>query len=308
MSRRKRRIIGRAAYEDGGVQECTGTYRGDFPNPAFRFHLIRVRHDRPFPMHGHPYSELVVVLGGRSMHRTLSEDFPIGEGDVFVINPPMHHGFPDPERLRLCNLQFDPRWAFDGERDLGRMMGFHALFELEPRWSLTGRFRPRLRLTRTQLGRVRSLLDDLETELRGSDEGCATAVRSRFLLLVTELCRWYAQERRRRPTTAARLASAVAYARRHLAEPLRVGELAAVARLSPSQFQRLFRRAYDTTPARKINSLRIEEARGHLEDPWVGIAEVARRTGFASASFFSTQFKRHTGMTPREYRKMARRP
>ena len=86
-------------------------------------------------------------------------------------------------------------------------------------------------------------------------------------------------------------------------EPLRVGTLARLSRLSPSQFQRAFRKAYDTTPVRKINEFRIEEAREYLEDPSRDIAAIARETGFASASFFSTQFKRFTGLTPREYRK-----
>lgn len=301
-----RRIIGRAVETVGEVervQACTGTYRGDLPDPKLRFNILFVRHDEPFPLHGHEYSELVIVLGGRSDHRTDVEDFPVGEGDVFVINRPHRHGFPHPRRLQLCNLQFDPKVMFAGQRDLATMMGFHALFDLEPRWRQSVRFRQRLRLTRRQLEGVKAKLRHLEREFRGDSEGRATAVRSLFLLLVTDLARYYGEARQRQPTPVARLAGALAYARRHLSRPLRVETLARISGLSPSQFQRAFRKAYDTTPVRKINEFRIEEAREHLEDRARDIATIARETGFASASFFSTQFKRFTGMTPREYRK-----
>ena len=299
------RTIGRAVQTVGGVEQvqtCTGTVRGDLPDPKLRFNILFVRHDEPFPFHGHEYSELVIVLGGRSGHRTDVEDFPIGAGDVFVINRPHRHGFPNPERLELCNLQFDPKVFFAGQRDLATMMGFHALFDLEPRWKQSRRFRQRLRLSGPQLDRVRGLLRSIEREFRGTAEGRATAVRSLFLLLATELARSYAEARRKSPTPVARLADALAYARRHLAEPLRIRTLARISQLSPSQFERAFRKAYDTTPVRKINEFRIEEAREYLQDPGRDIAAIARDTGFASPSFFSTQFKRFTGMTPRDYR------
>ena len=300
-----RRIIGRTIEQVGAaerVQTCTGTYR-DLPDPRLRFNLLFVRHDKPFPLHGHEYSELVIVLGGRSGHRTDVEDFPIGEGDVFVINRPHRHGFPDPERLQLCNVQFDPKSMFAGQRDLATMMGFHALFDLEPRWRQSRRFRQRLRLSPAQLAGVRERLRAIEREFRGNADGRATAVRSLFLLLATDLARYYGEARLKQPTPVARLAGALAYARRHLSRPLRVATLARISRLSPSQFQRAFRKAFDTTPVRKINEFRIEEARESLLDPSRGIAAIARETGFASASFFSTQFKRFTGLSPRDYRR-----
>lgn len=300
-----RRIIGRTMEKVGPVervQTCTGTYR-DLPDPKLRFNILFVRHDRPFPLHGHDYSELVIVLGGRSGHRTDVEEFAIGEGDVFVINRPHRHGFVDPDRLELCNVQFDPKTMFSGQRDLATMMGFHALFDLEPRWRQSRRFRQRLRLTPAQLDGVRDRLRAIEREFRGASEGRATAVRSLFLLLATDLARFYAEARRKQPTPVARLAGALAYARRHLSQPLRVATLARISRLSLSQFQRAFRKAYDTTPVRKINEFRIEEARESLGDPSRDISTIARETGFASASFFSTQFKRYTGLSPRDYRK-----
>ena len=300
------RTIGTALQRDAGgerIQVCTGTYRGDLPSSGLPFNLMFVRHDRPFPFHAHEYAELVVVLGGASTHRTDVEDFPIAAGDVFVITPPRRHGFPDPKGLELCNVQFDPARMFAGHNELRTLMGFHALFDLEPRWRQSPRFRARLRLDGRRLRHVRRQLEALDAEQRGRAEGREAAIRARFLLLVTELCRFYAEARAGTPTPVTRLADAVAYARRNLAKPLRLSTLARVNRLSASQFHRVLRKAYGTSPVRWLTGLRIEQARERLRLSGDGIATIARETGFRSASFFSTQFKRFTGVSPREYRR-----
>ena len=308
MPKTRTRTIGTAVLRrkgGDGVQVCTGTYRGDLPSGGLPFNLMTVRHDRPFPFHAHEYAELVVVLGGESAHRTDVEDYPIATGDVFVLTPPRRHGFPDPKGLELCNVQFDPARMFAGQNELRSLMGFHALFDLEPRWRQSPRFRARLRLDARRLRRVRRHLDGLDAEQRGAGEGRDAAIRARFLLLVTDLCRFYAEARAQAPTPVARLADAVAYARRNLGRPIRLSTLARVSRLSSSQFHRVLRRAYGTTPVRWLNGLRIEAAQERLRTTDREIAAIARETGFRSASFFSTQFKRFTGLTPRAYRRTA---
>lgn len=295
-------VIGEATQfvgKERRAQVCTGTYRGDFPDPRFRFNILFVEHTAPFPMHSHEYSELVVVLEGRSTHRTDREDYPIAAGDVFVINGTQRHGFPDPEGLRLCNVQFDPAQLLAGQRDLERMMGYHALFDLEPR----SRLQRRLRLTPPQLAQVQALLRTIEEEFRSSAEGRETVIRSTFLLLVAFLSRFYGDARKADPSPVARMANVVAYTRRHFHEPIRVATLSRMAHLSASQFQRAFKQAFHTTPHRLIRQLRIEHGCELLKDSGQKIAAIAEATGFGSAAFFSTEFKRFTGMTPREYRR-----
>lgn len=292
--------------QDRRVQKCTGTYRGDLPDPQFRFNVLFVQHDESFPMHDHEYSELVFVLEGRAIHGTDLEQYPVAQGDVFVVNRPTRHGFTDPAGLKLCNVQYDPAMFLSGQRELARMMGFHALFDLEPRWPQPAEHRPRLRLTPAQLAEAMGLVHGMADEFRGRAEGRETMIRSLFVQLATLLSRLYSAARRKSPTPVARLANALAYARTHFREPIRIAQLAKISCLSPSQFQRAFKRAFRMTPVRMVNEIRVDEARELLRDETHDIAGVARETGFASASFFSTQFRRITGMTPSEYRKQHR--
>ena len=111
-------------------QVCRGTFADDIRDRDFPFRIMFVEHDEDFPMHGHEYAELTVVLGGTATHVTEFESHPLERGDVFVITGSRTHGFADVDNLQLCNVQFDPHLFFDGAGDLQEMMGFHGFFDL----------------------------------------------------------------------------------------------------------------------------------------------------------------------------------
>jgi AraC-like DNA-binding protein len=297
-------IIGRATERINGEltpQVCHGTFADDIRDKGFPFRIMFVEHEEDFPMHGHEYAELVLVLDGQATHQTEFESYPIARGDVFVITGDRVHGFGDAEGLQVCNIQFDAHWFFDAAGDLQEMMGFHGFFDLETRSPEGRSFRQRLRLEPAVLAEVESLLRQIETEFREDTGGRRTVMNSLFLLLATRLSRIYEQERADQP--AAAVAAAVAYIRRHFRRPIRIDELAEIAGLSPSQLQRSFKRFYGTTPVAMVSRLRVEAACHMLVDRTLEFNSIASDLGYASASFFSTQFRQLMDMSPREFRK-----
>jgi transcriptional regulator GlxA family with amidase domain len=103
-----------------------------------------------------------------------------------------------------------------------------------------------------------------------------------------------------------RIQSALAYARRNLDKPLTVGQLAAVAHLSPRQFSRAFRAETGQSPAKAIENLRIEAARLIMERSRHPIDVVARQTGFADRDRMRRAFLRAFGQPPQVIRRNAR--
>src|SRR5258708_9496912 len=75
-----------------------------------------------------------------------------------------------------------------------------------------------------------------------------------------------------------RISAAICYARDHIAEALTLQNLAEAVGLSPRQFSRAFRAQTGTTPARMVERLRADMARGRIEattEPRQRIAEAA---------------------------------
>lgn len=96
---------------------------------------------------------------------------------------------------------------------------------------------------------------------------------------------------------------AVALRRIHddMSAPWTVEQLAKESALSRSAFFERFSRAMGLTPIAYRLAWRMAFAKTLLRHQETGIAEVAARTGYGSASAFSIAFTRHVGMPPARY-------
>ncbi|MSU64199.1 MAG: AraC family transcriptional regulator [Pedosphaera sp.] len=284
-------------------QTRSGTSAGVMPDPRFRLRITVVEHEHSCQMHTHEYSEICLVFGGRATHLTEYGNHPLGAGDAFVINSDNRHGFTDTHKLKLCNVMFDPRQFLSGQRDLHRLMGYHALFDLQPRATHPKEFRERLHLLPTDLSRAQQLVVSMQDETSRHEEGWQTVVHSFFLQLATLLSRCYASQQKHQVTPLTRLANVVAHIQKHFREPLRIEDLARLAHLSTSQFQRTFKRSYNTTVVKFVTRLRLHEACELLKDLNNDVTRAALECGFNSPAFFSTQFKELMGESPSAYRR-----
>lgn len=100
-----------------------------------------------------------------------------------------------------------------------------------------------------------------------------------------------------------RVQLALGYAREHLRDELSVETLAAVARLSPRQFSRVFREETGSTPAKAIERLRVEAARALMETSRHPIEVIARETGFGDRERMRQAFLRAFGQAPQALHK-----
>ncbi len=102
---------------------------------------------------------------------------------------------------------------------------------------------------------------------------------------------------------AARMNRVVDFIQTHLADPLNLETLAAVACFSPFHFHRLFRGWMGETLQQFIHRLRLERAAAQLEfNPRKTITEIALDCGFSSSSAFARAFKEGFGVPASEWR------
>jgi transcriptional regulator GlxA family with amidase domain len=96
-------------------------------------------------------------------------------------------------------------------------------------------------------------------------------------------------------------------ARRHILEniagDLSVEALAHLAHMSPRHFARSFRAETGVTPARYVESVRVEAARRALEDTPAPVASIASACGFGTPETMRRSFLRALSVAPAEYRR-----
>lgn len=104
-----------------------------------------------------------------------------------------------------------------------------------------------------------------------------------------------------------RIQTALTYAKRNLASPLSVEQLAEAAHLSPRQFSRAFHAETGESPAKAVERLRVETARLMMDQGRHPIDVVARQTGFGDRDRMRRAFLRHFGQPPQAIRRASER-
>ncbi len=104
--------------------------------------------------------------------------------------------------------------------------------------------------------------------------------------------------------TSRRLRLVLEYIEDTLGQPIKLRELAALAGISARHFERAFRQSTGSSPHVHVMHRRLHRARDLLINrPELPIEQIALRLGFSSSSHFSSAFRRHTGLTPTDFRK-----
>ena len=102
--------------------------------------------------------------------------------------------------------------------------------------------------------------------------------------------------------------SAVRRAEEFLAEAYRrndaLGGALEVAQLPERTLKRRFKQATGSTLINYLQNLRVEEAKRELEDSDTAIDEISADVGYEDPSFFRRLFRRRTGLSPSQYRRM----
>jgi AraC-like DNA-binding protein len=137
-------------------------------------------------------------------------------------------------------------------------------------------------------------------EFQSFDKPDLPIIAANIQILVREMSR--SQEHRHQPA-----ADPVKVARRWITANLRkklpVNAVARHAGLSPSRIEQLFRARLNCSVQEFIEGERLREARYWLMHTGLRIKEIAERTGFSDAFYFSRRFSKTFKKNPRDYRK-----
>ena len=97
------------------------------------------------------------------------------------------------------------------------------------------------------------------------------------------------------------------YIEEHLDDNISLAKLAGLARLSPFHFDRAFKQSFELPPHRYLTLRRIERAKELLGQTDLSVTRIGFNVGFGNTSSFSVAFRRETGVTPTDFRRVPAR-
>lgn len=252
-----------------------------------------------FNWHYHPEYELTLTLGSRGTRFVGSDVAPYAEGDLALIGPNLPHA-----------------WH---SHDLADGAAEHRAVVC---WFTESWIRSVLRVM-PELGPISALLAEAEG---GVLFGPGPQIRARILdlcelplaeraLRLTGILLDLSQQTDRRVLSATALApeglprdqrrmeAVLAYLHKNLDAPIRLAPLCALAHVTESQLQRIFRRSTGLSVSAYVTRLRIGRAATLLARTDQQMSVIAEQCGFHDAAHLARKFRQTVGTTPSAYRR-----
>ena len=168
------------------------------------------------------------------------------------------------------------------------------------------RFTSRLQLNPVEMVETLRLVDTLDGELSDRNPGFGVMAITAMLQLVAYLSRCYGKQRNPESRKLLRIAESISSIERNVSRAISLEQLVEISGMSRRNFIRTFEGTMGTTPINYLIDLRIREASGLLQRTDRSITDVAFQVGFPDSNYFSRQFRKAKGLSPREYRKQLR--
>ncbi|MDP4625336.1 MAG: helix-turn-helix domain-containing protein [Akkermansiaceae bacterium] len=273
-----------------------------FHPDGFPISVERREPQEAFEPHAHEFAELVIVTGGKCLHVTGNDSWELTAGDVFVIAGAREHEYQNLEDLRLVNILYQPSQLKMGLLDLTSVAGYHALFTLEPSRRNRKSTKGRLHLAAKEMAQIVELADRLEHELEAREPGFGFMATATFMQLIGQLSRFYSSSPSPDGKALLRIGEALSHLERNIHHEIDLEELASIANMSQRSFLRVFQSATGASPLAWVIGQRINRACSLLRRTDRRITEIAFDVGFNDSNYFTRQFRKVTGFSPREYR------
>lgn len=245
-------------------------------------------------LHSHSYWQIISVLKGSGRIQIGEEQFPLAERSTFLIKPHVPHAI-------LRNRPEDQPQMMDLKFTLADGPLAQDMIQLPAR--LEDAVFPKFQYY------FERILKESEESRRYSYE----RICMYFGLAVTTILR--SGEGRKSTNLPADpdappaahvngvdMSRITQYIQQNYASPISLEELAKVAIVSKSTLIQAFKLAYDTTPIKYINRVRLDKAKSLLLNTDSSISEISEMVGFQSLHYFSRYFKSNEGLSPVEYR------
>lgn len=220
-----------------------------------------------------------------------------------MINGDRAHGYKDLKNLVLINILFDMKKLHLPDYDIHTSPGFHTLFTIEPLMREDSKFPGRLKLNETQIREIRTIILKLEKEQTLQKEGFCYMTAALFMELITTISRIYSNNSQTGKSNLYTLGETISFMENNLDRTVYINELLKISHMSESSLLRAFKKITGKSPLDYHLNKRIDRACSFLTNSNKTITMIAYDLGFTDSNYFSRQFKKIKGLTPREFRK-----
>ena len=275
-----------------------GSHPHLYPIPEF-ISISHVKTTKPWswPEHVHPNHEWLVIKKGKIRYWIDKQEFVAKAGDFYFVQPGQIHR----DEGISASLDF-----FTVTFQLLDPQGNHVYFLPPP-------FVPAQQKVKGMQGELWPLLIKMFDEIRKQQPWCEEIVESTIWQMT-----WMVRRRlhssqitpdpRRTSVGHAEIVRKVdEYIKGNLNKSISLTELAEAVYVSRFYLDHVFTKVVGVPPLRYALQLRMEQAKKLLAEGSLNVYQVAHKMGFEDPYYFSRQFKKIAGASPKQFQKKFQR-
>lgn len=250
------------------------------------------------PAHSHNQIEIMYVIDGQCQVALPDTLHTLRRGDFILLDANVHHRMMiEPNRSgRLLNVEFSfvsKRCSSISIRELLHDSADFAAMLAQPQPYFL------LKDPDEVYPILRSLIGELDKKRSGKD----LMVQMFLLQLLVQVARLVRNQSEQIPEQHNRhVKRALTFIQQNYDKDIQVGDIAGHVGVHPSHLHRIFQDALGCTPIQYVTRYRMETAKLLLTKTDLEIVDICCYVGINSRQYFSFLFKRHTGLTVKEYR------
>lgn len=240
------------------------------------------------PSHFHDYYEIGFIKHGNRRVVCQNEEYVIGENDLMVFNPNDSHTCIEMEKealdFRCFHLSSQRMKALTLE-----CVGYEAM----------PYFTPQIIYHSDIISQIKELHNLI---IESSDDNLQK--EELFYLVIGDLVSEYSKGVNHQEVESSLIVErACTYIEKHYKENITLSDLCSYTGFSKYHFIRMFTREKGISPHRFIESIKTTRAKDLLKNG-MDIIEITFLLGFSSQSHFTNFFKKNTGVTPKQYKRI----
>ena len=254
--------------------------------------------------HHHTAFEITMVLSGSGIYSTKSTEFDFRGGDIFFFSTDEYHWITKLDsRTDFLNIHFEPRFIWSDNFGISNKELMKIFFNRKEN-PLN-----KINIENESADVIRELIYKIEKESSEKKQGYETMLKVHLMNILVEMIRSYdgrlaEQEVSYSSQTLHYIEKAINYIDEHLESDLTLDELSDVAHMSKTYFCCQFRKLNGISPWEYITIKRIERAIFYIESTDLTRLEIAVKCGYNNTSNFYYAFKKITGKTPGDYKRV----
>lgn len=273
-------ILLKILYKQSTQDQCSSLSQFGVQNCYFKKLSIDRDHSSiTKKSHHHTGFEVHIVTEGYQEYEVGGAIYKLESGNFLIINPNTPHTV-------ICSTMQTQKYSITFNKNTGDSVG-----------CLFGAISPRI-------GEDLAFIANEAPMKKEISDMLVENIILEILVLTFRLSGIKENEKPVHQSENATLALAKQYIDDNIETALSVAEVSSYCYLSTKQLTRLFNQWEDLSPGAYIIAKRVKHIEKLLADPGLSLKQISVLMNFDNEFYFNTFFKKHSGMSPGEYRKM----